>query len=157
MLAEPGTKHGEERCRLLEVGGVAGVGDEGERCVVADVCGHASRQRAELLVALAGHDQDGHGQPTELVPRRVLGARASLVQARHEALDAVLEPLRPKRPIGREVSEQRLRQPRIEERLEPVSLQAGRRLQVLGPPGRSLLRVLDASGTADQHEAAHEL
>ena len=59
--------------------------------------------------------------------------------------------------LGRESGEQRLPQPGVEERLEPVALQPSRHRLVGPPPLGPLGRVVDAGRRADQHEPPHEL
>ena len=103
VVGEPGLDDREEAVGLLEVGGVAGALDEGERGVGADLGGQALREGGELGVVGAGEDEHRHVEAVELVPGRVLRAGAGLLEARPQPVDGVLAgaPARNDRSGGR--------------------------------------------------------
>ena len=69
---EPGPHEGEEPGRVLEVGGVAGPGNEGETGVAADRVHEATAVGGELHVRLAGDDEHRGVDAPEAIPQRVL-------------------------------------------------------------------------------------
>ena len=139
---------------LLEVGGVAGAGDERAGGVGADrrrpsaaiaansgvVLARPARARASSSSPRRSHS----GSWVPVPGRRRLEASPAAVLRRRSATSAASS--------GSD-GEQRLGQPLVQERLEPVALQRRRpapRRRLAAPP---LAVVVDAGGGADQHQA----
>ena len=101
---------------------------------------------------LAGEDQDGHAQAGEVRPSRRLAPGAGQPEAAGQALDGVAAPVVEVGRVGRQVGEERLGQPALDERVEPVALQIARPRLVAATAGGPLLLVLDPGRRAEQHQ-----
>src|SRR5205085_1984748 len=122
---QPGTEDPEERGWLLEVGGVAGAGDEGHGGVRADGLAEAVGLGGELGVVAAREDEHRHLQAVQALPQRLLTAGARLAKALSQPVDRVLLALLDELHLGREPGEQRQCEPCVEERLDALALESG--------------------------------
>ncbi len=157
VAVEPRSEHGEEGGGVLQVGGVAGAGHEGDGGVGADRLAEAAGLGAELRVGPAGDDEHRHGEAVESVPQGVLGAGTGLAERLREALDGVLRPLGPELDVVAEAGEEGLGQPGVDEGGDALALDPPRHGLVLGGAGDAGLPVVDAARGADEHEAPDEL
>ena len=139
-LAAPGGRRGPLRARSPNV------------ALRADLTGHPAAERGEALVVLAREDEDRHAEAGELVPPRHLAAGAGQAEAAGQAVDGVPPPIVEVGGVRRQVGEQGLGQPALEERIEPVALQLARPDLVRAAAGGPLGLVLDPGGRAEEHQ-----